>query len=86
MNHKLLGHPLDSTGVITRWVLTITSILFFYMCQMHSRLFQEGLVTLKFPQGEEASSPQFGGTINTLGSEASGQLYRVFLLSLPGSP
>ena len=29
LNHELLSHPLDSTGVITLWVLTITSILFF---------------------------------------------------------
>ena len=31
------------------------------MCQVHSRLFQEGLVTLKVPQGEETSGPWLGG-------------------------
>ena len=29
MNHELLGHPLNSPGIITPWVLAITSILFF---------------------------------------------------------
>ena len=31
------------------------------MCQVHSRLFQDWLVTLKFPQGEEASILGLGG-------------------------
>ena len=44
--------------------------------------FQEGLVTLKFPHGEETSSPWLGGTISSLGSGALGQVYRIFLLSL----
>ena len=55
------------------------------MCQAHSRLFLEWLVTLEFPQGEEASSPWLGGVISSLGSGALGQLYQIFLLSLPGS-
>ena len=60
-DHKLLGHPLNSTRVITLWVLAIACILFLQMCQVYSRLFWEWLVTLKFPQGEETSSPWFGG-------------------------
>ena len=48
------------------------------MCQAHNRLFQEWLVTLRFPQGEKTSSPQLGGTISSLDSGASGQLYRIY--------
>ena len=61
MDHELLCHPLDSTGIITLWVLAIASILFFKMCQVHIRFFQKWLVTLRFPQGKEASSPWLGG-------------------------
>ena len=60
-DHKLLSHPLDSTRIITLWVFGIAYILFLQMCQVDSKLFWKWLVTLKFPQGEEASSPWFGG-------------------------
>ena len=86
MNHELLGYPLNSARIVTLWILIIASILFFLMCQTYSRLFQEGLMTPKFPQGEETSSPWLGGTISSLGSGALGQLYKIFLLSLPGGP
>ena len=48
--------------------------------------FRSGWLLFKFLQGEEGSSPWFGGTISSLGSGASGQLYRIFLLSFSGSP
>ena len=60
LNHKLLGHPLYSTRVITLWDFAIIHILFFQMCQADSRLFWKWLVTPTFPQGEEASSPLGG--------------------------
>ena len=53
---------------------------------MYSRLFWEGLIALEFIQGEEASTPWFGGIIGSLSSGASGQLYRVFFLGLSGGP
>ena len=61
LDHKLLGHPLDSTRIITIWVFAIIHILLFQMCQEDCRLFWKWLVTIKFSQGEEASSPWFGG-------------------------
>ena len=45
---------------------------------MYSVLFQEGLVALEIPQGEETSSPWFGRIISSLSSGALRQLYRVF--------
>ena len=66
------GHPLISTRIITLWVFTITCILFLQMCQADSRLFQKCLVTLKFSQGEEASSPWFGGPSAVLVLELQG--------------
>ena len=56
------------------------------MYQMDSRLLQKWLVTLKFPQGEEASSPWFGGPSAVWVLETLEQLHGIFLLSLPGSP
>ena len=72
LDHGLLGHPLNSTGTITLWVFAIASILFLQMCQVHSRLFLEWLITLEFPQGEETSSPWLWEIISSLGSEALG--------------
>ena len=46
------------------------------------RLFGKWLVTLKFPQGEEASSPWFGWTIGSLGFWSFGTT----LLNLPSQP
>ena len=52
-DHELLSHHLNSTGIITLWVFTITHILFLQMCQVDCRLFRKWLVTLKFPQGKK---------------------------------
>ena len=61
LHHELLSHPLDSTGIITLWVFTITHLLFLQMCQVDHRLSRKWLVAFKYPQGEEASNPWFGG-------------------------
>ena len=44
--------------------------------------FQEWLVTLRFPQGQETGSPQFGGTISSLGFWG----LRATLSNLPSQP
>ena len=83
MNHELLCYPFNSAGIITLLILIIAGVLFFLMCQAHSRLFQEGLVTLSFLRGKKL-------VVLGLGEPSVvwvlGQLYRIFLLSLPGSP
>ena len=84
--HKLFCNSFNSTRIVTLLSFVIDSILFFEMLQMYSRLFQKGLVAFEFPQGEETSSPWFGRIISSLSSRASGQLYRVFILGLLGSP
>ena len=58
--HELFCNSFDSTRIITPLVFIITSVLLFQMHQMLTRLFQDGLVALEFPQGEETGSPWFG--------------------------
>ena len=53
MNHELLGHPFDSTGIITLWTFILASFLFFEMCQMYSRLFWSGWLPLSFLRGKK---------------------------------
>ena len=74
---KLFCHPLNSTRIITLWIFTIISILFLQMCIKQTVDFLEsGWSTLKFPQGEEASSSWFGWNMSaSLDSGALGQLY-----------
>ena len=70
--HELFCNSLNSAGIITPLVFIISSIFLFQMCQMHSRLFRDGLVALEFPQGEETSSPWFGRSISCLSPGALG--------------
>ena len=86
MYHELFCNSFDSARIITLLAFIISSVLFFQMCQTHSRLLQDGLVALEFPQGEETGSPWFGRIIGHLSSGALGQVYGVFLLSFSGGP
>ena len=81
--HELFCNSFDSTGIITLLVFIISSILFFQMCRMHSRLYRDGLVALEFSQGEETGSPWFGRSIGCLNPGALGQLHGVLLLRWP---
>ena len=73
--HELFHNSFDSAGIITLLVFIVTGVLFFQMCQIHSRLFWDGLVALEFPQAEESGSPWFGRSIVCLSPGAPGQLY-----------
>ena len=84
--HKLFCNSLNSARIVTLLVFIITGILFFLMCQIHRRLFGDGLVALEFPQGEETGSPWFGRSISCLCPGPPGQLHGVFPLSLLGGP
>ena len=53
---------------------------------MYGGLLGKGLITLKFPQGKEASSPWFGQMVSGLDPGTLRQFYRIFFLSLPGGP
>ena len=62
------------------------SVLFLQMHQMHGWHFQDGLVTLEFPQGEETGGPWIWSIISCLSLWALGQLHGIFLLSFSGGP
>ena len=82
--HEVFCNSFDSNRIITLLVFIVTDVIFFQMCQMHSRLFWDGLVALEFPQGEETGSPWFGRSISCLSPGAPEQLYGVFFLGFSG--
>ena len=57
------GHSFDPIRVITFWILTIIGTFFLQLGQAYGGFLHEWLVALQFPQGKEASGPQFGGAI-----------------------
>ena len=58
--HKLFHNSFNSARIITLLVFIATSILFFQMCQMHNRLFWDGLDALEFPWGEKLVALDLG--------------------------
>ena len=79
--HELFCNSFDSAGILTLLIFIVTGILFFQMCQMHSRLFWDGLVALEFPQGKETGSLWFGRSF--LGSGSTPWSLSSWLLGQP---
>ena len=86
LDHEFFCHSLDSIGVFAFQILTLISIFFFQLHQAYGRFLREWLTALQFPQGKEASGPEFGWTVYCLGPGTLGPLYQILLFSLPGGP
>ena len=85
-HHKLFHNSFNSARIIALFFFIATGVLFLQMHQMHSWHFQDGLVALEFPQGEETGSPWFWRIIGCLSPWAPGQLHGIFFLSFSGWP
>ena len=86
VHHKLFSNPISSVGIITPFVLILSSVFFLLMCQMHNWHFWDRLVALEFLQGGETGSSLFWNIISHLSPWVPEQLHGIFLLCFLGSP
>ena len=61
--HELFCNSFNSTRIMTLLVFIITSVLFFQMHQMHSRLFWMGWLPLSFLRGKKLVALCLGGVL-----------------------